>query len=56
MMSDDLNTMKIIRLNQIIQSAQRAIQLGEDMQHVWHCLYVPRDLLHPSPSGEGLEG
>lgn len=49
---DDLNTMKIIRLNQIIQSAQRAIQEGRDMQDVWRCLYVPQDLLNPSPPRE----
>ena len=52
---DDLNSMKVIRLNQIIQSAQRAIQQGHDMQDVWRCLYVPQDLLHPSAPGEGAE-
>lgn len=46
---DDPNAMKVIRLNQIIQSAQKCIQHGDPMREVWFALYVPPDLLMPEP-------
>lgn len=46
-MSDDLNTMHVLRLNQIILEAQRVIQNGGGMQEVWNALYVPPELKKP---------
>lgn len=46
---DDPNAMHVIRLNQIILSAQRIIQEGGTMQDVWNALYVPNDLKNPLP-------
>lgn len=48
-MSDLSNSLKVIRLNQIINSAQRAVQEGRDGYEIWKALYVPPDLLHPTP-------
>jgi len=47
---DDPNAMHVIRLNQIILSAQKIIQEGGTMQQVWNTLYVPPDLKNPAPS------
>lgn len=46
---DDPNAMHVIRLNQIILGAQRAIQEGKPMREVWNALYVPPELQNPVP-------
>ena len=40
---------KIVRLNEIICNAQRAIQNGESLQQVWNALYIPPELLYVAP-------
>lgn len=44
---EDLNAMKVIRLNQIIKNAQLIIQDGGEMREVWNALYVEQDLAKP---------